>query len=125
MTTKEKTDMIIKEWEWLLEGLPKAKYKRYRYARIYDKILKNNNHDTAKLLLPIAYKVFNEIGDVKTTKSNKNFIPISPYETTTLVGKDAIENYVKAIAMLVVERLQSGMNFGYLYIRNEELGIVN
>ena len=72
MANKETIKAACEKWGWLLEDLKKPKHIQYKLTQIFEKIQKYNEERFHKLLIPMAYRVFAALGDMKLTKSYKN-----------------------------------------------------
>lgn len=122
--TEEKEDLLEK-WDFLLQDLSKSKTKLNKFARIYEKIVQNNRSEDVKILLPVAYKVFKQVDDIKMSNGKKNekeIINFSIYdfyiEHTLMV--DLITSFTDATAKMIVEALPKIEKFSHLQIQDQD-----
>ena len=116
-------DNIIKDWEFLMEGLPKSKTKRHKFARIYEKIIQHNDQKNIKMLLSIAYRIFNKIGDIKMSNGHKNSIEIGEFYTddfyiNNVIMIDQFMAFCDTMAEIIIEKLETVEKFSHLEINN-------
>lgn len=120
----EQENDIIKDWEFLMDGLSKSKTKRHKFARIYEKIVRYNKQEDVKLLLSIAYRVFNKMGDIKMSKGHKNkeivgeFYEVDFYINGTIMI-DQFMAFCDTMAEIVIEKLIDIGKIGHLEIIKE------
>jgi len=69
--TKEDKEKLISKWSPFLEGLGKSVGKQYKYAKVYEQTILNNNQVYHKFLLSLLYATFNEMSNIKLS-SRKN-----------------------------------------------------
>ncbi len=120
MPDKEKMNESLKEWAFLLEGLGKAKYKLYKYSRIYDKILKENSKQDAKILLPIAYRTFRSLNDIKVSRSHKTALDIITYEDRDIEGENEIQTlFCESVSQMLIEMIKKGNLESIAYLKVE------
>lgn len=108
MPDTEKMNKLIDKWHWLLEGLGKAKYKLYKYSKIYENISKEvEDQNVLKLILPLAYRVFKERRDINVSRSGKNSILILEIEKLGInhMNLDLYMSFLDSTTEMVVERL--------------------
>lgn len=130
MPSKEKLQETVEKWDSLLEGLSKAKYKRYKYCRIYENIVKNNSHQDYKLLLSLAYRVFKIAGDVKISRSHNNAVDIVEFEDADLYDNgtimiDSALAFLDAAAQMTAAKLEETESIAYLKAeKNGEMNVI-
>lgn len=107
MPDKEKMAELIKEWEWLLEGLGKAKYKLYKYSRIYEHVSENQTKNSLKILLPLTYRVFKKNPDINISRSGKNSLTILEVEKHDIdvMDLDSYMSLLDAVSDMIVENM--------------------
>lgn len=123
MTDQE--NELIARWEFLMEDLPKAKNKRYKFARIYEKIVQHNNKNDLKMLLSIAHRMFKKIGDIKMSKGGQNSHRVcefyeSDFYINGTIMMDQFMAYCESVSSLVIEQLTKTEKIGYLQIKSHE-----
>jgi len=69
--TKEDKEKLISKWSPFLEGLGKSIGKQYKYAKVYEQTILNNNQVYHKFLLSLLYTFFKETNNIKLS-SRKN-----------------------------------------------------
>lgn len=119
MPDKEKMEKSIEEWSFLLEGLGKAKYKLYKYSRIYEKIKRENTKDDYKLLLPIAYRTFSALKDIKVSRSHNNDLGIISYEDKDLPTMEIKTLFCESVSKMLVEIIESQKLSSIAYLKME------
>jgi len=107
MPNKEQMGELIDKWSWLLEGLGKAKYKLYKYSRIYENILQNSNKSSLKILLPLTYRVLKSYSDINISRSAKNYIDIFNIEKNDIdhMDLDSYMSLLDAVSEMIIEKL--------------------
>lgn len=129
MPNKEQMAGLIEKWNWLLEDLGNAKYKLYKYSRIYDNITENSNKSSIKLLLPLAYRVFKNRPDVNISRSAKKTLDIFEVEKDDIdhMDLDSYMSFLDAVSEMIIEKMnQEDVNSLYrieLKDKGESYGI--
>lgn len=116
---------LITKWEFLMEDLPKAKSKRYKFARIYEKIVQHNNKSDLKMLLSIAHRMFKKVDDIKMSKGSKNSHKVcefyeSDFYINGTIMMDQFMAYCESVSTLVIEQLSKTEKIGCLQIKSHE-----
>lgn len=106
MPDKEKMVKLIDKWDFLLEGLGKAKYKLYKYSRIYENT-SNKNADKMRILLPLEYRIFKKMKDINVSRSCKNSITIFETEAREInhMNLDSVISLLDATSDMIIERM--------------------
>jgi hypothetical protein len=121
----EQENNLIKNWEFLLDNLPKANNKRYKFAKIYEKIVQNNSKDDTKMLLSIIYRVFKKLDTIKMSKGTQHSIEVGEfynddfYINGTII-MDQFISFCDVISEIVIEKLQIINKIGYLKIESHD-----
>lgn len=108
MSRKENIENLINKWSWLLEGLSKAQYKKYKYSRIFDNSSKCKEAHY-KIILPIAHRLFKKKESVNVSRSEKNTIDIIDIDKTDIDAMD-LESYIgflDAVSDMIVEKMNN------------------
>jgi len=119
-------DELTQKWEFLMQDLSDAKSKRYKYARIYEKIVKYNKKEDLKMLLSIAYKIFKQTDDVKMSKGVKNSELVGEfnvddfYVNGTIIAVQFIA-FCDNLSRLAIEKISQIDKFGHLEIKTSGL----
>lgn len=121
MPTKEQTKQYLEKWNTLLSGLDKAKYKRYKYCRLYEKTIQNNKKENYKILLSLMYKIFKKYPDITISRSHTNVIDILEFEEKEIFQNGQIRidiaiSFLDALSEMVIEKLQEINCLAYLTI---------
>ncbi|MFW6225919.1 MAG: hypothetical protein ACOC3V_03085 [bacterium] len=115
---------LINEWKFLMDDLPKAKTKRSKFSRIYEKIIKHNTKNNYKMLLSIAYRIFKKLGDIKMSKGIHNKVELAEFynEDFYINGNIMIPQFTAfcdAVANTTITKLKEVEKFGHLEIHQE------
>jgi hypothetical protein len=105
MASKEEIKIACAKWTWLLENLSRPKHIQYKLTQILEKIQKHNPERFHRLLLPIAYRVFAGLGDMKLTKSCKNSYFVCEFTDDILLAYNELNAHaemVKKIAEIII-----------------------
>ncbi len=119
-------DELTQKWEFLMQDLSDAKTKRYKYARIYEKIVKYNKKEDLKMLLSIAYKIFKQTDDVKMSKGVKNSELVGEfnvddfYVNGTIIAVQFIA-FCDNLSRLAIEKISQIDKLGHLEIKTSGL----
>ena len=109
-----------------MQDLSDAKSKRYKYARIYEKIVKYNKKEDLKMLLSIAYKIFKQTDDVKMSKGVKNSELVGEfnvddfYVNGTIIAVQFIA-FCDNLSRLAIEKISQIDKLGHLEIKTSGL----
>ena len=101
----------------------KAQHKLYRFARVYEKIVANNKVEDLKLLIPMAYKTFKILGDIKSSRSHTRSIEIIKFDESDLYKKNKLMVkptliFTDAVARLIADKMKE--NISHIVVEKEE-----
>ena len=131
MPTKEQTEKLISSWQKLLEGLDdKATYKLYKFARIYENVVKYNDSQYLKLLIPICYKIFKQVEDINVSRSQESLETITSFETPDLYDSegrmivDSVRSFIDAVASMILLEMENKQikSISHIKVANGESG---
>jgi len=112
--TKEERNKLIDKWSPFMEGLSKSKSKRYKFARIYESTIMNNEKKNYKLLLSLEYQIFKKSINIRlSSKKNKLIVyDVHSYEQIDLYENNrmlptAVVAYNAAISTQVVNDMKN------------------
>jgi len=117
---------LIKKWEFLMQDLSDLKSNKYKYARIYEKIVKYNKKEDLKMLLSIAYKIFKQTDDIKVSKGVKNAELVGEFNVDDFYINGAIIAvqfiaFCDNLSRLAIEKIFQIDKFGHLEIKTSGL----
>ena len=131
MPTKEQTERLISSWQKLLEGLDdKASYKLYKFARIYENVIRFNDKQYFKLLIPICYKIFSQVEDLNVSRGQDNALLITSFQTHDLYDQqekmivDATKSFVDAVSSMILLEMENKQikSISHIKVANGEAG---
>jgi hypothetical protein len=124
--TKEDKEKLIKKWSPFLEGLNKSFGKQYKYAKIYEQTIVNNNKIYHKFLLSLLYNIFNESFNIKlSSRKNKlNYYDLDQFKylkedlfVNNKLIPEAVKSYNIALASIINKLLEKEVIEKIAYIK--------
>jgi hypothetical protein len=122
MPNKDAMDETIQKWNSLLEGLGDVKYKLFKFVRIYENTVKNNDPKDLKLLLSTLYRVFKKIEDINVSRSHNNSRVLLEFEDSDFYIQDSIMidivmSFCDAVSQMIIEELSNKTLEGIAYLK--------
>jgi hypothetical protein len=105
MASKEEIKVACEKWSFMLDKLQKPRHIQYKLTQILEKIKLYNPERFHNLLIPVAYRVFVGLGDMKLTKSRRNSYFVCEFTDDVLVAYNELSQYadmVKKIAEMII-----------------------
>lgn len=131
MPTKEQTEKLITSWQRLLEGLDdKAAYKLYKFARIYENVVRFNDKQYLKLLIPICYRIFSQVDDLNVSRGQDNTLAITSFQTHDLYDQqekmivDATKSFIDAVSSMILLEMENKQikSISHIKVANGDAG---
>ena len=122
--------MIDKElnekWDPLLEDLTKSELQKNKYAKAYERIVKNNNAIDYKILLGVAHRIFSKDKNITVTRGKErvevNEFFDSEFSLNGQLLPELTLPFVEATADIIVGMCHKSDNtFSHLEIKNNKV----
>lgn len=126
MITKEQIRELNDKWALLLDDLRCPAHVKYKFARVYEKIVASNHPKNTKLLLSVAHRVFAKMGNLKATKSSKNKVMVTAFSEDDLYDGYAINiekaiSFSEALADMTIEEITKAGRFSHLQAEGDKI----